>query len=115
MHVGPEKPRTRHLQACIAEEHVQLTAPATLAALRIVVTRLPLHLEPQLLSTAHDLFLLFHHICAPSWRLALALFMNQQTLLQQVRQRAPRLWQELRQAVGQEELLRDVLSMALGL
>ena len=107
--------RTAGMQASPAEQHATLSATATLAALRITSTQLPLIQDSALLSTAHDLLLLMHHVSAPSWRLALALAMNQQAHLQQVRQRAPKLWVELRAAVAPDEALRAVAGGALGL
>ena len=73
------------MQANPAEEHAALTAAATLHALRVTSTQLPLLHASDLISTAHDLLLLMHHVPAPSWRLGLAAAMNQQPYLQQVR------------------------------
>lgn len=68
-----------------ADEHAQLSAAATLAAARTIAASLPFQGDARLTATAHELLLLLHYVPAPSWRLALALCMGQQTYLQQVR------------------------------
>jgi hypothetical protein len=64
-------------------------------------------------STAHDLLLLFHYIAAPSWRLAMALCLNQQTTLQETRQRAPKLWRSIRELILKDPELSVLLAGAL--
>jgi hypothetical protein len=76
------------LQVFPADEHAALTSSATLAAIRTIRANLPFHDDLRLTSIAHDVLLLLHYVPAPSWRLGMALCMNQQTHLQQVRRRA---------------------------
>ena len=92
-----------------SEMHAHLTAASVLSALRVIYEQFSdLHSDPSNLSAAHDLLLLFYSIGAPSWRLAMAVSLNQQSQLQHFRQRMPKHWQEVRAAVMTDETLRHV-------
>ena len=84
-----------------------------LAATRSIVKNIPFHEQPALLPTAHDLLLLFHYVAAPAWRLAMAICLNQQSALQQLRQRAPKLWRNARACILHDPELQALLSSAL--
>jgi hypothetical protein len=103
-----------NVQVYPAEEQAPLTAAATLAAIRTIHTNLPFHGDAGLTAIAHDVLLLLHYVPAPSWRLGMAACMNQQPHLQQVRQRLPKLWQELRAGAQADPQLREQLSGVLG-
>lgn len=87
--------------------HAQLTAAEVVTAVCIIRQEVPFAEQPEMLSTAHDLLLLFHYIHAPHWRLAMAICLNQQTHLQQMRQRAPKVLSEVRATLAADESLRE--------
>jgi hypothetical protein len=87
--------------------NAQLTASEVVTAVCHIQQEVPFVEQPALLSTAHDLLLLFHYIYAPHWRLAMAICLNQQTHLQQMRQRAPKVLSEVRARLAADESLRD--------
>lgn len=99
------------MQAFPAGEPPGFTADDVIAAIRAVRLEVPVDEQPGLLSTAHDLLLLFHYILAPPWRLAMAVCLDQQTHLQQVRQRAPKVWSEVRAHIAADETLRDLAAV----
>jgi hypothetical protein len=90
------------------DARAQMTATEVVTAVRIIREEVPFQEQPVLLSTAHDLLLLFHYIYAPQWRLAMAICLNQQTHLQQMRQRTPKVWSEVRARLAADESLRDL-------
>lgn len=99
------------MQAFPAGEPAGFSADDVIAAIKAVRLEVPVDEQPGLLSTAHDLLLLFHYIFAPPWRLAMAVCLDQQTHLQQMRQRAPKVWSEVRAHVAADESLRDLAAV----
>lgn len=99
------------MQTFPAGEPAGFSADDVIAAIRAVRLEVPVDEQPGLLSTAHDLLLLFHYIFAPPWRLAMAVCLDQQTHLQQMRQRAPKVWSEVRAHIAADESLRDLAAV----
>ena len=105
-------PHASHPLVCLQvfpaiDMHAQFTASEVVTSVCVIRQEVPFLEEPALLSTAHDLLLLFHYIYAPQWRLAMAICLNQQTHLQQMRQRMPKVLSEVRARLAAEDSLRE--------
>jgi hypothetical protein len=85
-----------------------LSADDVLVCISKIRQEVPFEDNPALLAVAHDIMLLFHYICAPSWRLAMAVCLNQKTRLHQMRQRAPKVWAEVRARLAADESSRSL-------
>ena len=99
------------MQTFPAGEPAGFSAEDVIAAVKAISVEVPVDEQPALLSTAHDLLLLFHYIYAPPWRLAMAVCLGQQTHLQQMRQRAPKVWSEVRACIMADDSLRDLAAV----